>query len=382
MSFSPKKFEAQARAEGHSDEFIRETLAYAENLRKKKLPVIFSRNHLAMLLGVQYTYLTHLIESRNGYYQPFKLAKRRGGFREIMAPREELKAVQRWILVHILDKVKLHKACKGFRKGISIADNAAPHEGKQYILKVDLLKYFDTITEQRVYGVFKSLGYHPNLARDLAMLCTAKHSKRYWNSFSTGDKEELCDLIEEQPPVLPQGAPTSPALANFIATHLDHRMSRMAAKMKIKYSRYADDLTFSGNKYNLPKKLIHQVIEEEGLHVNKKKVKMFKRGMKQYVTGLTVTNGVHVSKKYRKEVMSHIYFAQKYGPEGHLEWLKKTGKIRQYKYSFRDWLQGCIAHIYAVDKKHAETMMREFNKIDWKIDTGGTGAGELQIKEQ
>lgn len=109
---------------------------------------------------------------------------------------------------------------QGFRKNISIFDNAKVHEKAAMILKVDLLKFYDTITEKRVFGVFKNMGYIENLAYSLAKITTAKHRSSYWDSFDETSKDVLSDFITIKPSILPQGTPTSPMLANIIATLL------------------------------------------------------------------------------------------------------------------------------------------------------------------
>lgn len=374
MTFSPKDFRKQAKADGHSKEFIDVTVAYARVLIKNKVPVIFSTKHLALLIGMQPSYLRYIINNRDDQYHHFKIEKRRQykgqekKYRDIMAPSEALKAIQQWINTYILQQVKLHNKCRGFRKGLSIRDNALPHAKKKYIFKADLLKFFNTINEKRVYGVFRSLGYHPNLARDLAILCTAQQEPHYWNDLKPKEVARLGELIDDRLPVLPQGAPTSPALANIIATRMDMRLDKLAKKRKLVYTRYADDLCFSSNKVIPPRGLIEKIIEDEGLFVNDAKVNLYKRGVKQYVTGLTITHGVHVSKKYRKDIYMHLYYAQKYGPEQHLKWLEKKKKLDDRKYAFRDWLFGRIAFVYSVSREIGEDMISKFNKINWEID--------------
>ena len=315
MSFPFEQFIIDAKEQNKSQEFIDACLAYGKNLAEKELPVIFSLEHLAMQIGIQSDYLRNLIgdgkrdviyeyEHKYKRYNYFKLKKRDGKFREIMSPAKDLKYIQKWILVNIVSKYVLADSCKGFRKSISIFDNAKVHENSEVILKVDLLKFYDTITEKRVYGVFKSLGYVNNLAYSLAKITTAKHRESYWNDFDENSKEVLKELVENKPPILPQGAPTSPMLSNILATKMDYRFEALARKLNFNYSRYADDLTFSIKKEGkLPSlKLITTIIADEGFFINTKKTKYMKKGCKQYVTGLTTTNGTNVSKDYRKTI--------------------------------------------------------------------------------
>ena len=382
MSFPFEQFILKAREEEKSQEFIDACLKYAKKLNEKKYPVIFSLPHLAIVMGVQSDYLKVLIAENNDIhtiingneglkskkYNHFFIKKREKGYREIMAPHKDLKYIQRWLLFNILSKYPLRESCKGFRNGISIKDNAQVHTNAKVVLKVDLLKFYDTITERRVYGVFQKMGYAKNLSYSFAKLCTAKHHDKYWQDFSYSDKLNLKELYEERPPILPQGAPSSPTLANIIATKMDNRFEALAKKMKFSYSRYADDLTFSiRDEGKLPSlKLIRKIISDENFYINDNKISYMYRGSKQYVTGLTVTNGVHTSKKYRKEIERHIHFCRKYGVEEHL-----SRNIKKFPYynslKFHDWLYGHICFIHSVDEKASEKLLENFNKINWFI---------------
>lgn len=228
MSFPFEQFEAKAKELNKSQEFIDACITYAKNLDEKGFPVTFSLAHLAIQMGIQSDYLRNLIgdgkndiiyeyEHKYKRYNYFKLKKRNGKFREIMSPAKDLKYIQKWILVNILNQYQLAESCKGFRKNISIFDNAKVHENSEIILKVDLLKFYDTITDRRVYSVFKSLGYVNNLAYSFAKITTAKHRDSYWIDIAKDSEGVLVDLIREKPAILPQGAPTSPMLANILA---------------------------------------------------------------------------------------------------------------------------------------------------------------------
>lgn len=380
MSFPFEKFIKQAQEENKSQDFIEATIAYAKKLDESSFPVIFSIEHLAMLMGVQSGYLRHLIgESKtNGYqdepyknyrYNYFKIKKRRGGYREIMSPSKDLKFIQKWILVNILEKHQLQDSCTGFRKEISIKDNAIPHEKSELILKIDLLKFFDTITENRVFTVFADMGYRKNLAVAFAKLTTAKHRQEYWKSMPRAELNLMKYEIGNTPSILPQGAPTSPTLANILAKTMDYRFEQLSVKTGFKYTRYADDLTFSiRNDQKLPSlKIIRRIISEEKYFINEKKIQYLNKGGKQYVTGLTTANGVNVSKKYRKEIGSHIYFCRKFGVQDHLKRISEKGKKTQGSLIFHDWLYGHICFISSVNRQAGNKLLLGFSKIDWFI---------------
>lgn len=379
MSFPFEQFIKEAKEQNKSQEFIDACIEYAQNLCEKDFPVIFSIENLAMFMGIQAKYLRNLIgdgknniiyeyEHKNKRYNYFKLKKRNGKFREIMSPSKELKYIQKWILVNILEKYTLAESCKGFRKNISIYNNALVHENAELILKVDLLKFYDTITEKRVYGVFKSIGYVENLAYSFAKITTAKHRDDYWIDFDKKSKEILNNFIVEKPAILPQGAPTSPMLANILATKMDYRFEALAKKLNFNYSRYADDLTFSIKKDGkLPSlKLVTKIISEEGFFINEEKTKYMKKGCKQFVTGLTTTNGVNVSKKYRKEISEHIYYCRKFGVNNHLE--KRANEFPRYNnIKFHNWLYGHLCFIKSINEKASKKMLEDFEKINWYV---------------
>jgi RNA-directed DNA polymerase len=368
MSFPREAFIEKAKL-NHSDEFINLSLKYINKLEVNGFPVIFSIPHFAIEIGMQSDFINHLIENRNSQYTFFLLKKKKESSapREIMSPKEELKFLQRWINLNILQKSKFNEYIQGFVPGTSTLKNAQIHQGSKYLLKIDLLKFFDCIEERKVYKVFRSFGYVKNLSWDFAKLCTAKHRNSYWKSFSSEDYSILGKYISKNPSVLPQGAPTSPLLANLVASRLDKRIGKLALKQNFKYSRYADDLCISSNeKKNLPSILfLTKIIEEEGFYINKEKIKYSKAGMKQYVTGLSITNGVSIEKKKRREIFTHLFFATKYGLQSHLLKLKEKGT---YRTNYQNWLLGNISYQYSINKDIGKKMFELYNKINWSID--------------
>ena len=277
MSFPRILYAQIAREEGHSEEFIAETLAYAEQLEAKNIQVIFSTLHLSMLVGVKYSLIQKILNDRKAYYENYEIKKRKGGTRQISSPHGALKKIQLWIYEKILSTLPLSENAFGFCPKKSIADNARVHVGQDFILNIDLLTFFDSIPEKRVYGIFKSLGYHTNLAVDLAKLCTCHPNNGFLNISDSefisvldtehidifDDKVEKKIIYFDNKPVLPQGAPTSPSLSNIIACRLDKRLFGYAKKNNLKYSRYVDDITFSGKgECTIKLSVISKIIKE------------------------------------------------------------------------------------------------------------------------
>jgi RNA-directed DNA polymerase len=297
----------------------------------------------------------------NSNYKFFKLNKKKGGHREIMAPKGQLKNIQKWINHYILKQVELHSNCFGFVPGRSIKGNALKHINQECILNLDLLKFFDTITQERVFGMFKQLGYHPNLARLLASLTTARHKEWYWDQIDLVKHPELNKLINKKPKILPQGAPTSPAISNILCRRLDNRLYKLAIKLNCSYSRYADDITFSGKKDNLPSlNLITKIINEEGFYLNKDKIGHYSKGSKQYVTGLNINDGVRVPRKLKREIKQILHYCKINGIKSHI---KNTGIEKKH---FKEWLEGNIAFIHDIEPEKAKIFWSQFNELDWE----------------
>lgn len=260
---------------------------------ENELPKLDGVNALADALGVTVAELRFLTYHRDAatklHYQRFTIPKRDGTERAIWAPRPKLKAAQRWILREIVEHLPVHGAAHGFLSGRSIATNASVHKGARMIVQVDLKDFFPTITFKRVKGVFRKAGYREQVATLLALLCTEAPRE----VVEQGGKTYYVAL---GPRCLPQGAPTSPALTNTICLRLDRRLSGLAGKLGWRYTRYADDMTFSlplghdGGKPGLGKLLggIKRFAADEGFRVHPDKTRVSRKGSRQKVCGLIV----------------------------------------------------------------------------------------------
>ncbi|MDB4905090.1 MAG: hypothetical protein JWQ63_4371 [Mucilaginibacter sp.] len=363
MSFNVEEYIHKAESCGRTSEFIAKTVEYAENLIGKGLPVIFSTNHLSEYVGIPYGDLKYIINNRDKFYKFYEIKKRTGGLRQIVVPHLNLRMVQQFINLEILQKVPINRNAHGFINKKSIRTNAVQHIDKEAILNLDLLKFFDSISERRVYGIFKSLGYTNNLSIDLAKLSTVVLPNDYYNKFSECQLKLYRELVPENTAVMPQGASTSPALSNIILRRLDHRFDKLSQKLNVSYTRYADDITFSGNFNALPSiKLLKHIIKTEGFFINWDKVGIYKKGRRQIVTGLTVSNGVHVHRNFKKEIKKHIYCCRVFGVQEHLKYCKLDDKGL-----YKEWLLGKIYYINSIEPKAAEKFLQDFFTIEWPI---------------
>lgn len=365
MTFPLNEFLVKATLQRHSEEYLIETQAYIALLESSGLPAIFTLEHLCLEAQVNIAHFRSIERSsRNRFYSRFKLRKKRGGFRVIHVPSNELKYLQRWILNNILQNVPSHGSCRGFDKGTSIKENAKPHLNQEAILKVDLLRFYDSINEHRIFAIFKKMGYHLNLAVSLARLCTITPDNKFFIAFKKNEIELRDQIRGNKQGLLPQGAPTSPKLANLVARRLDERLNALAERHQVVYTRYADDLTFSGSMVILEKlkKVIYKIIRTEGFFVNVGKTKFLKRGSKFQVTGLSVDNAkVKVPSKVKKEIEHHLFHCLKSGAHLHMIKARITNR------NFKDWLLGMICYVNDIENDAGKLYLEQFNRIDWPI---------------
>lgn len=359
MELSGKTFRELALELGRDEELIKRLEEYSLALQKKQLPVIFSPHHLAFLMDKEYEVFELIFINRESYYEEFEMKKKSGGTRHIMAPKGELKLIQQWIKNFILDKLDFPDYITAYQSNKSIFHNARPHIGKELVMKFDLKNYFDTITENKVYGIFMFLGYAKSVSYYLAKLCCAIPSEKH-KSISLNQ----CDLEDYKPQstsVLPQGACTSPGISNLVAFMMDFRLQEYAAKNNFSYTRYADDLTFSGEiKNKLKKTTIKKIVVEEGFVLNEKKISYRHKTNRQIVTGLNVNTKVSIPKKKRRQIFSHLYNCIQFGPYNHLERIKM-----KHKMNYRDWLLGHILYIYSIQPEVGKKMKAKFDMINW-----------------
>jgi len=290
---------------GVSHELAVSYLAYIETLEQKKQPIIFELDHLSLLLGINIEYLAKMIASPSHFYRTFDIPKRSGGIRKISAPYESLLSCQRWILKNILNKIVLHPSAHGFISGRSIKTNAESHLLATSLLKMDLRDFFPSIPQGWVINIFEDIGYLPNVAFYLSSLCCYDGH-------------------------LAQGAATSPALSNIVLRGLDNRLSRLANKCSLVYTRYADDITFSGKDIHPSfSKLVEKIVLEYGLKVNSEKTRLKITDGTKIITGLSIVNQtIAVPRKFKRELKNEIFFIKKFGLLSHLA----NRKIRNPNY--------------------------------------------------
>ncbi|TXH70238.1 MAG: RNA-directed DNA polymerase [Thiothrix sp.] len=284
-----------------------------KRLLENQLPAITKVAQLCEALNLSVNELRWLCYQREvaekSHYTRFEIPKRSGGMRAIWAPLPKLKAAQHWILHEILDRLVVHGSAHGFITGRSIATNAAEHTHSQVLVKVDIENFFPSISWKRVKGVFRKAGYPEQIATLLALLCTESPRE----IVQQNGKSVYVALADR---CLPQGAPTSPALTNALCLRLDRRLTGFAQKAGWRYTRYADDLSFSlpmdsKNPPDISRLLgsLKRVLGEEGFELNAKKTRVIRTGDVQAVTGLVV-NGKHaprVSRELKRQMRAAVH---------------------------------------------------------------------------
>ena len=284
-----------------------------KRLLENQLPNITKVKELAEALELSISELRWLCYHReaatSSHYIRFEIPKRSGGHRAIWAPMPRLKRVQRWILTEILNRLLVHGAAHGFLAGRSIATNAAQHTDSRLVVKMDIEDFFPSVSWKRVKGVFRKAGYNEQISTLLALLCTESPREMVEHN----GKTHYVALAER---CLPQGAPTSPALTNVLCLKLDRRISGTASKFNWRYTRYADDLTFSFASTNKKEPVITQllgsvkrILGEEGFNVNTKKTGVIREGAVQEVTGLVVNgkSAPRVNRQTKRQMRAAIH---------------------------------------------------------------------------
>jgi RNA-directed DNA polymerase len=288
----------------------------------------------------------------------------RGGARLLEAPKPRLKAIQRRLLSTIVGLIPPHDAAHGFRPGRSVATFAAGHAGQQTVLRLDLEGFFAHVTAARVYGMFRTAGYPEPVAHTLTALVTVATPVRVLSAAPRPADPARIDahrrlLNRLAAPHLPQGAPTSPALANLSAFRLDRRLAGLAATIGATYTRYADDLAFSGDRA-LPVtalvRLVGVIAAEEGFRINVAKTSVRRRDDRQLLGGLVVNERPAVPRDTYDQLRAILHNAARTGPEAQ----NRDGHL-----AFRAHLLGRIAWVAQTHPDRGIRLRRAFNRITW-----------------
>ena len=366
-----------------------------ERLTRREIPDFESPLQLAEAIGLTVTQLRWLCYSREvdtgTHYHEFKIPKRTPGeWRTIRAPMPLLKKTQRWVLREILEKLPVHGAAQGFVSGASTLTNAAPHAGAKVVVKIDIKDFFPTITFSRVKGMFRAAGFREHIATVLALLCTEPPR----DAIKVGGKTYH---VATGDPVLPQGAPTSPYITNILCRRLDRRLRGWCAKAGWRYTRYADDLTFScvssekpvgSNRVEALLEFAKKALGGEGFTVNDEKTLVMRQGRKQRVTGLVVNalpNGdttPRAPKEFRRKLRAALHrktLLERVGANG-LQSEKVKKSAQAYEAQGMAALQGMAAYIAMSNAEEGAELLRQVAEL--REHSGGIALKESTKTEK
>jgi|SRR5690554_3306028 len=332
-----KEFREKAIGNGFSSDEIQKCLIYAIPILEKNLPVIYNTSHLSSLVGYNKKYLKRASGYSRFFYKEHIIKKRNGKTRTLNEPLPSLKEIQSWIKDNILEKIPISRYAKAYSSGRSIKDHVKFHKGYKFVLTLDIEDFFGSIDLEVVEKIFLKSGYSKLISNLLAKICTYENS-------------------------LPQGAPSSPTISNIVLNPLDNTISEYCRLKGIRYTRYADDLAFSGDNMN-EIELIHLISKSlrdiSKLKLNTEKTMLMKNNERQVISGIIVNEKIQIPRKKRDELRQAMYYIDKFGLEDHLQWIKCT------KSNYIKHLLGIANYINFINPndKEAKEIMSKLHKM-------------------
>ena len=294
------------------------------------------------------------------YRHRWQVKPKSGRFRLIESPKVLLKFAQRQVVRKILHAIPPHEAARGFRAGCSVRDFVESHTGKTLLVRLDFEDFFPSITAARVLQIFLTAGYPESVARALTRLTThaAPPSVLEEKTLAWPERRRLAT------PHLPQGAPTSPALANLSAFRLDCRLAGLAKAAGADYTRYADDLLFSGDEDFARQArrfevTVGAIIIEEGFRPNHHKTRVLRQGQKQHAAGLVLNEKPNIDRREFDRLKAILTNCARHGP---------ASQNRENHPEFAAHLLGKLAWVRFIHPGKEAKLRAIFERIDWKSE--------------
>ncbi len=299
---------------------------------------------LSLAIGVSPRLLTSFIHAPQNHYRKFEIGKRGGGSRVINSPRTFIKVVQYFILDYFLFRLQNHEVCHSFQRGKSILSNSLPHINRCYVANLDIKDFFPSITQDRVFSLLKNNNFGEQLSKTISRIVTLNNE-------------------------LPQGAPTSPSISNAILYNFDHDLTHFAEPLGLSVTRYADDITISGeNRESILRTIVfaEEALKKIGLLINHKKTRIATKGGQQKVTGIVVNEVAQPPRKLRKQIRAMFHNAEQ-KPQHNISQLPSLKGYVSYLQSFphlRDSEQinkylGVCKKIAAINVQQGHTVARK-----------------------
>jgi RNA-directed DNA polymerase len=361
--WAPHLYRQEAIRRGIPDEIVELALHQAHKLQNAGLPAILSLGHLAFHTNVDYSFLRNTVCRRFDPYRAFQIRKRDGGARYINVPHTNLLQVQKWIDRFILSNIPASPYSYAYCKGQSIVECAKQHLGCIWLIKVDLRHFFESLSEIQAYRVFSEIGYGNLISFEIARLCSKvlKHNSRKYQkpNWLSNAPSPIDDYNDERIGHLPQGAPTSPKLANLIVRKLDFEIAEVCERLRLTFTRYADDIVLSTGARDFTRNIgleairtIYALLPKYGLRPNPQKAQIIPPGARKIVLGLLVDgNKVRLSKTFKRALECHLFFAAK-DPVGHT-----TRRGFSSVLGLKNYITGLLAYANQIDPEYVEKQL-------------------------
>ncbi|MEK6235388.1 MAG: reverse transcriptase family protein [Planctomycetales bacterium] len=337
-----------------------------------KLPPLESASDLAFWLGLRVEELEWFADCRRGerrspqgplrHYRYRWIIKRKNNWRLLEIPKPRLKEIQRIVLKEILDRIPPHSAAHGFRVGRSVKTFAEPHAGQAVVARLDLRNFFPSVQVAKAFAMFRTVGYPEPVARLLTGLCVNEVPPDVWEGAPEGIRSlDSWHARRWESPHLPQGAPTSPALANLCVVSLDRRLAALANSLDATYTRYADDLAFSGGDAlaraaGRVVKSVTTIARKEGFRIHAEKTRIMRRGGRQRLAGVVVNAHPNLPRDEYDRLKALLFNCVRRGPES---------QNRANHPDFRAFLAGKTAHAALLNEARARKLWTLFEQINW-----------------
>ncbi|MEK8033781.1 reverse transcriptase family protein [Ideonella sp. DXS29W] len=295
------------------------------------------------------------------HYRCHMLPKRTVGWRLLEVPHPYLMALQRRLLHGLIAHLPAHEAACGYTPGRSVVDHARAHTGQAVLLKFDLQDFFSSVRASRVHALFATIGYPEQVARELTALCTTATPEPVLQRLHSEGGLEWTQVQRLREPHLPQGSPTSPALANLCAFRLDLRLDGLAHALGARYTRYADDIVLSGSESLRVSRArieawVARIAHEEGFALNLRKSRCVGTADRQQVCGIVVNQHTNLPRPAFDLLKAVLHQCVRDGPHQ---------ANREQLPDWRAHLQGRLAWAEQLNPAKAQKLRRLFDQIDW-----------------
>lgn len=381
MNWRSQQFINEGRRQGVAAPILENAALVARKIQSVRsgLPPLFTLRHLAHEAGVPYLSLRQIVERKTSSdpYRVFTMRKKRVGhdsqrFRTIAVPNPVLLKTQRWIHEHILTYGQSHEASGAYSQDSRIFDVASIHCEARWLVKLDVTNFFDSILEPKVYRIFRKLGYQPLMAFELARLCTRLRHAGNPARLSKKRYPKIQNYPSKVVGHLPQGAPTSPLLANLSAFDLDSALFGLAQSQNVRYTRYADDIVFSSPEKTFTRSDAEMLVsetyahlEKHGLWANRAKTHIVSPSARKIVLGLLVDGPTpRLQREFKDKLRMHIHYLHHpdFGP---MEHARRRGFDNVL--GLQRHLLGLAAYAMGIEPAWGRKQMHEIKRANWPM---------------